>query len=75
MHKKLGIKILAFLAIGLFAWFFVHTIFITFSGLSDNVGKADVAVVLGNEVNSDGKPSDRLKARLDKAVYAYLLRS
>lgn len=54
--------------LGLFSWFCFHTIFITLSGLQDNVHAADVAVILGNEVTSDGQPSDRLKARLDKAV-------
>jgi vancomycin permeability regulator SanA len=36
--------------------------------MSDNLGNADVALVLGNKVNSDGSPSPRLKARLDTAV-------
>lgn len=39
-----------------------------FSGLKDQVGKADVALVLGNTVNMDGTPSLRLQARLDKTV-------
>jgi len=51
-----------------FSWFVFHTFFITLSGLQNNIHAADVAVILGNEVSSDGKPSDRLKARLDKAV-------
>lgn len=40
-------------------------------GMTDDVGKADVALVLGNQVNPDGSPSPRLKARLDTAVEWY----
>lgn len=41
------------------------------SGLKDQVGKADVALVLGNMVNTDGTPSPRLRARLDKTLELY----
>lgn len=40
-------------------------------GLSDDIHPADVAIVLGNTVESDGRPSARLRARLDKAVELY----
>ncbi|MBI2750059.1 MAG: YdcF family protein [Burkholderiales bacterium] len=40
-------------------------------GMSDEIHKADVAVVLGNTVNSDGTPSRRLAARLDTALELY----
>lgn len=56
------IFIFVFLAIG---------IYISISGLSDNFEKADVLVVLGNEVEANGEPSARLKARLDKAIQLY----
>ncbi|MBP3950738.1 YdcF family protein [Bacillus sp. YZJH907-2] len=51
-----------------FAWFVIHTIIILVDGLNDEVANVDVAVVLGNKVELDGVPSDRLKARLDKAI-------
>ena len=41
------------------------------SGLKDQMGKADVALVLGNTVNIDGTPSPRLRARLDKTLELY----
>lgn len=41
------------------------------SGLNDKIGKADVALVLGNTVNTDGTPSPRLQARLDKTLELY----
>jgi vancomycin permeability regulator SanA len=52
----------------LILWFFIHTGFIVFDGLNDEIEEVDVAVILGNKVELDGSPSDRLKARLDKAV-------
>lgn len=41
------------------------------SGMRDDIHQADVAVVLGNEVNADGTPSRRLAARLDTAAALY----
>src|SRR4030042_5501178 len=46
-------------------------IYISISGLYDNYEKADVIVVLGNEVEANGEPSARLKARLNKAIQLY----
>lgn len=40
-------------------------------GVMEQAGHADVALVLGNKVELDGKPSARLQARLDKAVELY----
>ena len=40
-------------------------------GLRDRPGHADVALVLGNAVEPDGRPSARLAARLDRAVEGY----
>jgi vancomycin permeability regulator SanA len=49
-------------------FFIIPALFIVSDGLIDEIGNADVAVVLGNTVNADGKPSPRLQARLDKTV-------
>ena len=40
-------------------------------GLRDRPGRADVALVLGNAIEPDGRPSARLAARLDRAVEGY----
>lgn len=40
-------------------------------GLKDDVGKADIALVLGNKVEDDGTSSPRLQARLDKTLELY----
>jgi vancomycin permeability regulator SanA len=52
-------------------WFAIHTIAIIADGLSDENGQCDVAVILGNKVNPDGTPSERLKSRLDKGLELY----
>ncbi|MCC5912633.1 MAG: YdcF family protein [Clostridiaceae bacterium] len=55
----------------IFLWFLIHILIITFDGLNDNVGTSDVAVILGNKVELDGKPSKRLQGRLGRAVELY----
>lgn len=52
-------------------WFLSHTILITIDGLVDNLGQCDVGIVLGNKVELDGTPSQRLQGRLDKAAELY----
>ena len=55
----------------LLAWIIIHVTFITIDGLNDYNGKADVAVILGNMVESDGRLSGWLKGRVDKALALY----
>ena len=40
-------------------------------GLTDDIRAADVAIVPGNTVEKDGRPSARLGARLDRTVALY----
>src|SRR5262245_47660290 len=40
-------------------------------GLHEEIGKADVALVLGSKVELDGTPSARLRARLDRTLELY----
>jgi len=40
-------------------------------GLRDQIVAADLAIVPGNTVNPDGKPSDRLRGRLNAALRLY----
>ncbi len=47
------------------------TLILVLSGLRDDVGKADIALVLGSKVELSGMPSARLKARLDKTIELY----
>ncbi|OXM15475.1 YdcF family protein [Paenibacillus herberti] len=55
----------------LFLWFIIHTTLVIIDGLNDELKPVDVAVVLGNKVEVNGQPSNRLKARLDKSVELY----
>ncbi len=52
-------------------WFVLHVLAITIDGLYDNIQPADVGVILGNKVEPDGRPSERLRYRLEKAVELY----
>ncbi len=53
------------------AWFVIHTTLILIDGLQDTARSSDVAVVLGNRVESNGMPSPVLRARLDKGLELY----
>jgi vancomycin permeability regulator SanA len=46
-------------------WFVVHAVYIIFDGLSDEQKTADIAVILGTKVNTDGSLSERLKKRVE----------
>jgi vancomycin permeability regulator SanA len=55
----------------LLAWVLIHAIFITIDGLKADPAKADVAIVLGNRVFSDGTLASWTKGRVDKALELY----
>lgn len=63
--------VLVLLLIGSFA----HIGWMLWDGFTEELDneslKAHVAVVFGNEIMPDGKPSARLKARLDRAIELY----
>jgi vancomycin permeability regulator SanA len=70
--KKSGWMHLCFgFLIGTASLFLLSAFLIVVSGLTDEIRKADVAVVLGNKVEANGQPSARLRARLDKAAQLY----
>ncbi len=52
-------------------FFLLSAAAIVWDGLHDETGLCDVAIVLGNKVNPDGRPSARLQARLDQTVTLY----
>ncbi len=49
----------------------VGTCILVADGLHDRLGVADVGLVLGNTIASDGTPSPRLQARLERTVELY----
>ncbi len=53
------------------AWLFLHLVYITIDGLCGYNGSADMAVVLGNRVEADGRLSPVLKGRVDRALDLY----
>ena len=70
MHKRRKKILLATLLL-ISVSFLSGAVLIVADGLRDDIHPADVAIVLGNTVESDGRPSARLQARLDKAVALY----
>ncbi|WP_343801366.1 YdcF family protein [Bacillus carboniphilus] len=69
--KKPLIKKVKILFVFLFTWIFLQTALIIIDGVNDELATVDAAVILGNKVELDRHPSNRLKARLDKAVDLY----
>lgn len=54
------------------AYFLISSAYIVSTGfVEENDLKSNIALVLGNKVEFDGSPSDRLRARLDQALILY----
>ena len=70
MHRQIKKLLLASLLL-ITGSFLLGAVLIVADGLRDDIHPADVAIILGNTVESDGRPSARLRARLDKAVELY----
>ena len=64
-------KLLVLAVFGALVLFAVTAVALIWDGLADNLGHADVGVVLGTAVQAGGSPSARLQARLDKAIALY----
>jgi vancomycin permeability regulator SanA len=64
---------LRYLAIGLMALFIARAIIIIYEGLSDEIGQAEVGIIPGGKIESNGLVSERLKARLDGGIKIYRL--
>lgn len=71
MKKKNVKNTLLYIFGALVLWLIIHTIIITADGFNDELEVSDAAVVLGNKVELNGKPSKRLQGRLDKAAELY----
>jgi uncharacterized SAM-binding protein YcdF (DUF218 family) len=65
------LRVFTALAIGASVLLIVAALALVSDGLTDELGKADAGLVLGNTVERDGKPSARLGARLDRALALY----
>jgi vancomycin permeability regulator SanA len=71
MWRKRIRRVLLITALSVVMFFSLSAILIVADGLSDDIHAADVAVVPGNTVERDGRPSARLRARLDQVVALY----
>ena len=71
LSKLLKHKFVLLLIIVTTAWFIIHTIVIITDGLRPDDGIADAIVVLGNKVEKNGVPSQRLRDRLNKAIMIF----
>jgi len=56
---------------GIVALYLAGTVVLVLVGLHDQPGQADIGLVLGSKVETDGTPSPRLRARLDKTLELY----
>lgn len=64
-------RALLFTALPILLAFTLAAMWIVAAGLTDDIQAADVAIVPGNTVEKDGRPSARLRARLDQTVALY----
>jgi vancomycin permeability regulator SanA len=71
MWRKRTKRILLFTALPIMLAFILAATLIVADGLTDDIHAADVAIVPGNTVEKDGRPSARLQARLDQTVALY----
>ena len=71
MQRKRAIKRVVQVVGAIGCIILLATVALVFSGLHDEIGRADVALVLGSKVELDGTPSPRLRARLDRTVELY----
>ena len=70
--QRIRIKKAALLASGAAAaLLIIGTAILVVAGFNDSIGAADIALVLGSKVELDGKPSPRLRARLDRTLELY----
>jgi len=56
---------------GIAGLYLAGTMILVLAGLRDQPGQADIGLVLGSKVETDGTPSPRLRARLDKTLELY----
>jgi vancomycin permeability regulator SanA len=64
-------RVLLLTALSIILAFTLAATLIVADGLTDDIQAADVAIVPGNTVEKDGRPSARLRARLDRTIALY----
>jgi vancomycin permeability regulator SanA len=71
MWRKRTKRVLLLVALSVMMSFILSATLIVADGLTDDIHAADVAIVPGNTVEKDGRPSARLRARLDQTAALY----
>lgn len=71
MRRKRTKRFVLITALSVLLAFVLSASLIVADGLSDEIRAADVAIVPGNKIEKDGRPSERLRARLDAVVVLY----
>ena len=71
MKRKRLLKMALWAALALAAFCALTAIALVADGLTDNPKPADVAIVFGSKVEPNGRPSARLRARLDAGAALY----
>lgn len=71
MWQKRTKRVLLLTALPTMLAFILAAALIVADGLTDDIHAADVAIVPGNTVAKDGRPSARLRARLDQTIALY----
>lgn len=73
LWQRRAFRVLCWAAVPLLLWWGIHSGVVAWFGYSDTLpaGVADAAIVPGNAVTPDGRPSLRLQARLDAAIDLY----
>jgi uncharacterized SAM-binding protein YcdF (DUF218 family) len=64
-------KILKYIVIFFAVWMLIHAAVVIVDGLTDEIAPADVILIFGNKVRTDGTPSKELQSRLDEGVELY----
>ena len=65
------VRVLRFPLALFLAWLLLHLAYISYDGLHEYTGRADVAIVLGNRVDADSSLSPVLQGRVDRALLLY----
>lgn len=71
IRRKRTKQVLLLTALPIILAFTLAATLIVADGLTDDIHAADVVIVPGNTVEKDGRPSARLRARLDRTVSLY----
>lgn len=71
LYMRRSIKFFLYTIVVFVAILSIHYLIFMYPSLRDDYERSDVIVVFGNKVEKDGRPSERLKRRLDTVIRLY----